>query len=154
MAAKTTTYSTVKGLNKALARLPKEASAELRTASKAIASKIADEATARAKGVGGVARFVTVKAYRDRVPVVRMGSTAKLPTEGDGWAHSRDGARQTIGDVIWGAEFGGQARDTTLQFMPHKGRTGYFLWPTVRDRSDWMQDQYSDALMNALEDTK
>jgi len=31
---------------------------------------------------------------------------------------------------------------------------GYFLWPTVRDRSDEMQDRYSEALMDALEDTK
>jgi len=152
--AKTTTYTTVKGLNRALARLPKEASAELRTAAKAIASEIAQEATARAKTVGGVAKFVTVRAYRDRVPTIRMGSTAKLPTSGEGWTHSRDGARQTIGDVIWGAEFGGQARDVTQQFMPHLGRTGYFMWPTVRDRSDWMQDRYSEALLKALEDTK
>jgi hypothetical protein len=153
MPTKTTTYTTVAGLNKALAKLPKEASAELRTASKAIASDIAQEAQGRARGQGGVAALVapTIKAYRDRVPTIRMGGTKKLPTEGAGWERTRDGDKQTIGDVIWGAEFGGRARSTTMQFLPHKGTVGYFLWPTVRDRSDDMQERYSKALDDALE---
>lgn len=153
---KTTTYSTVKGLNKALAKLPKEASAELRTASKAIASDIAREAQGRARGQGGIAAIVapTIRAYRDRVPTIRMGSARTLPTEGTGWERARSGSRQTIGDVIWGAEFGGQGRSATMQFLPHLGQTGYFLWPTVRDRSDEMQDRYSEALLDALGDIR
>lgn len=156
MSKKTTTYTTVKGLNRALAKLPKEASAELRTASKAIAQDIADEAAGRARGQGGLAALVapSIKAARDRVPVVRMGSTARLPPQGSDWERGRSGSRQTIGDVIWGAEFGGGARESTRQFLPHKGQTGYFLWPTVRDNSDDMQDRYSEALLNALEDIR
>lgn len=156
MAAKTTTYTTVQGLNKALSRLPKEASAELRKASKAIAKDIADEAAGKARGQGGVAALVapTIRAASDRVPVIKMGSSKKLPESGSGWTHGRSGSRQTIGDVIWGAEFGGGARPTTQQFLPHKGTVGYFLWPTVRDNSDDMQDRYSEALLDALEDTK
>jgi len=154
--AKTTTYTSVKGLNRALARLPKEASAELRVAAKAIAVDIAQEAQGRARGQGGLAALVapTIKAARDRVPVIRMGGSGKLPESGSDWSRDRNGSRQTIGDVIWGAEFGGQKRATTMQFLPHKGTVGYFLWPTVRDRSDEMQDRYSEALMDALEDTK
>lgn len=150
---KTTTYKTVAGLNKALARLPKEASAQLRTASKDIAGDIADEAADRARGQGGLAALVapTIRATRDRVPKVLMGSARKLPEEGSDWTHGRGGSRQTIGDVIWGAEFGGGARASTVQFLPHKGRSGYFLWPTVRDRSDETQARYSEALMDALE---
>ena len=161
MATKTTTYTTVAGLNKALAKLPKEASAELRTAAKEIASDIAGEAQGRARGLGGLAEVVapTIKAARDRVPVIKMGSSAKLPKfgrtpQGGFWERTRSGSRQTIGDVIWGAEFGGGARESTRQFLPHKGQTGYFLWPTVRDRSDEMQDRYSEALLDALKDTE
>lgn len=153
---KTTTYTTVKGLNRALSQLPKEASAELRTAAKAIASDIAQEAQGRAKGQGGLAALVapTIRAARDRVPVIKMGGSGKLPAAGNDWEHSRSGGRQTIGDVIWGAEFGGRGRPTTQQFLPHKGTAGYFLWPTVRDRSDEMQDRYSQALDDALGDIK
>ncbi len=156
MATKTTTYTSVAGLNKALAKLPKEASAELRTAAKEIASDIAGEAAGKARGQGGLAALVapTIRAVRDRVPVIKMGSARKLPTSGGDWERGRSGSRQTIGDVIWGAEFGGGARDVTRQFLPHKGQTGYFLWPTVRDNSDEMQDRYSEALLDALKDTK
>lgn len=150
---KTTTYTTVKGLNRALSQLPKEASAELRTAAKAIAADIAQEAQGRARGQGGLAALVapTIRAARDRVPKIVMGSARKLPESGSDWERGRSGSRQTVGDVIWGAEFGGGARDTTQQFLPHKGRTGYFLWPTVRDNSDDMQERYSEALDDALE---
>lgn len=32
----------------------------------------------------------------------------------------------------YGAEFGGGARPRTRQFLPHLGRQGYFLYPTIR----------------------
>jgi hypothetical protein len=154
MAPRAAVVHDVKGLNAALRRVPKEASVELRKASARIAKGIADEAAGRARGVGGVAALVapTIRAGRDRVPLVKMGGPGRLPTAGDGWERTRDGSRQTVGDVIWGAEFGGGARSTTLQFMPHKGTIGYFLWPTVRDRSDETQEAYGEALQAALED--
>lgn len=155
--AKTTTYNTVAGLNAALRRLPKEASAKLRDGAQDIADEIAREAAARAESVGGVAKYVapTIKAKRDRVPVVKMGSSSVLPLEGDGWKRkSRRGQRQTVGDVIWGAEFGGGKRPTTRQFNRWRGNStgaGYFLWPTVRDNNADILDTYSDALREALE---
>ena len=162
MAAKTTTYTSVAGLNRALRKLPKEASAELRTAAKAIAADVAKEAQERAKGQGGLAALVapSIRAARDRVPVIKMGSAAKLPSSGNDWERGRSGKGQTIGDVIWGAEFGGGKWErtagggSTLQFLPHKGQQGYFLWPAVRANSDDMQERYSQALLDALKDTK
>ena len=41
-----------------------------------------------------------------------------------------------------GAEFGGQGRPTTQQFRPHLGRQGYFLYPTIRDNQDRIEDEY------------
>lgn len=147
------TFTSVAGLNKALRKLPKDATARLRDASKDIASKIATDAQRRANAEGGIAAIVapTIRASRDRVPVVRMGGSQKLPESGDGWEHGRDGSRQTIGDIIWGAEFGALAY---TQFEPWRGNdtgAGYFLWPAVRQDSDWIQDRYSAALDDALQ---
>lgn len=126
------------GLNAALRALPKEMSAELRDESQDIAAAIAGDAASRAMSLGGAARLVapTIKARRDRVPVIAMGSSTRL----------RKGPRQTVGDVIFGAEFGGKGRPTTQQFRPHLGTTGYFLWPTIRDRLPWAMDQWLGAL--------
>lgn len=151
--AKTMTFYNVAGLNKTLRKLPKTASAELRDASQAIADKVAGDARGAATAQGGVARLVapTIRAGRDRVPLVRMGSSARLPADG----RSRKGDRQTIGDVIWGAEFGGGARKTTQQFKPWRGNdtgAGYFLWPTVRGDRDFIEQAYGDAILDAIDD--
>jgi hypothetical protein len=142
-----TTYNSIAGLNRALARLPKEASAHIRDASKAIAEHVADKAAGRARDMGGPAGLVadSIKATRDRVPVVKMGGAKRI----------RPGSpTQTIGNLIWGAEFGGRARPRTQQFLPHKGTTGYFLWPTVRGDRDYIMERYSGALLDALNETK
>lgn len=138
----TKVYSTVAGLNAALRRLPKEASVELRKASMNIAVDVASKARARAYGIGGAYRKVapTLKARRDRIPVIAMGGSKRL----------RPGPNQTVGNLIWGAEFGGQGRRTTQQFLPHKGQVGYALWPTVRANHDQTVDDYKEALEKAL----
>jgi hypothetical protein len=150
--AKVSTYHTIEGLNVALRQLPKHLSARMRDASGDIAADIASAAASRARSVGGVAKLVapTIKARRDRVPVVQMGGNATLPTSGDGWTRSRSGARQTIGDVIWGAEFGGGGPRTS-QFLPQRD-PGYFLWPTIEAQGDAIDERYSEALLDALED--
>jgi hypothetical protein len=155
MAARAT-FKSVAGLNKAMRRLPKETVSQLRDASQRIADRIAADARARAQGQSGLAAIVgpTIRAGRDRVPVVRMGGAGKLPDSGDGWERDRDGAHQTIGDAMWGAEFGGRRRPTTQQFLPWRGSgegAGYFLWPAIREDSDWIDEQYSEALGDALE---
>jgi hypothetical protein len=158
--AKMTPCKNVAGLNKALRQVPKEANVQLRDASVEIAANVASIASKRARSVGGVAALVapTIKATRDRIPVVKMGSSQKLPTAGNGWTNnSRSGARQTIGDVIWGAEFGGGARPSTSQFSPWLGSgpgAGYFLYPTIRGMQRYIQDTYSEALYDALQKVK
>lgn len=151
--AKSMTFYNVAGLNKTLRTLPKTASANLRDASQAIADKVASDARGKASAQGGVAALVasTIRPGRDRVPLVRMGSSAKLPSD----KRSRTGNRQTIGDVIWGAEFGGGARPTTRQFKPWRGNdtgAGYFLWPTVRGDRDFIETAYGDAILEAIDD--
>ncbi len=148
------TYYTVAGLNKSIRKLPKEAKAHLRDGAEKIAKKVADDARGRARQVCGVAALVepTIRSGRDTVPVVKMGNSTRLPATGNGWQRNRTGPRQTIGDVIWGAEFGGGARPTTQQFRPWRGRdegAGYFLWPAVRGDRQFIADAYSDALKDA-----
>lgn len=151
--AKTLHFYTAANLNRTLRQLPTTASAKLRDASQAIADKVAQDAAARATAEGGVARLVapTIRSKRDRVPVVMMGSSAPLPADG----RSRSGSRQTIGDVIWGAEFGGGVRPTTRQFPPWRGNdtgAGYFLWPAVRGDREFIEQAYGDAILDATDE--
>lgn len=150
--AKKLTFYNVAGLNKTLRALPRTASANLRDASQVIADKVAQDAAGAARAQGGVAALVapTIRSGRDRVPVVRMGGSARLPGP-----RNRSGKRQTIGDVIWGAEFGGGARRTTQQFLPWRGNdtgAGYFLWPTVRGDRDFIEKEYGDAILDAIDE--
>lgn len=136
----------VAGLQRALRSLPGHATTELRDASVSIAADIASDAQGRASSAEHGAWSLlggTIRATRDRVPSVALGSSARIP--------GRRGARQTVGDLTYGLEFGGRARPTTMQFLPHLGTTGYVLWPTVRDRSEQTQEEYSAALQRALE---
>lgn len=151
MTAKATYYS-VAGLNKSLRRLPKEAKVELRNGAERIARKVAADAQARAKSQGKLAAIVapTIRSGRDTVPIVKMGSASRLPEAGGDWQRTRSGSRQTIGDVIWGAEFGGGRR--APQFLPWRGSgdgAGYFLWPTVKADRGYIEDTYNDAMAEA-----
>ncbi|HMM41888.1 MAG TPA: hypothetical protein PKA95_08300 [Thermomicrobiales bacterium] len=44
---------------------------------------------------------------------------------------------------FYGQEFGGGTRPRTRQFPPHRGREGYFLWPTVRRRLRTAFDEWN-----------
>ncbi len=134
MAASTETFSSIAGLNKALRKLPKLASDELRDASLGIAGLVAGDARGKAEHLGGVARHVapSVQARRDRVPVISFGKGQP---------------------AAFGAEFGGRRRATTQQFQPWRGSgrgAGYFLYSAIRDDNREINDRYSEALLHAL----
>lgn len=148
---KTISFRNVAGLNKALRKLPKEYARQLSRASNEIAQKVAEQASSRARSVGGIARHVapSIRAGSGTAPVIRMGSALRLPTSGNGWERARSGPGQTVGDVIWGAEFGALNHG---QFSPWRGsaeRSGYFLWPTIRENNEETQDRYLEALSAA-----
>lgn len=152
MATKTIRFKNVAGLNKALRQLPKECARQLNVASNEIAQKVAAKASGRARQVGGIARHVapSIRAGGGKVPVIRMGDTSTLPESGNGWERKRTGPGQTVGDVIWGAEFGAK---NYAQFSPWLGSgtgAGYFLWPTIRENNDETQDRYLEALSDAI----
>lgn len=146
--ARTHKFRNVDGLYKTLKTLPREASATLRKASVVIAGDVATKAASKARQVGGVAKYVapTLKPRSDRIPKVHMGGAKRLP--------GRRGENQTVGDVMMGAEFGGQRRKTTQQFDPWRGNdenAGYFLWPTIRAEYDTVVERYGEALKDAVD---
>lgn len=143
----------IAGLNRTLNSLPKVAQARIRDASVRIAGDIATEAQGRARsgtdGVAKVAKYVapTIRATRDRVPVVRMGSAKKLPPRN---GRARVGDQQSVSAIMFGAEYGSAK---SKQFSPWGGNdesAGYFLWPSIR--MDRIEEQYAAALVEACED--
>jgi hypothetical protein len=52
--------------------------------------------------------------------------------------------------VFFGAEFGGGSRPTTRQFLRHRGRSGYFFWPTVRKKKNEIATEYLNAIDKVL----
>ena len=75
----------------------------------------------------------------------RRGQTPSIAAGGGIRVHSRKRSVRA-GDVFFGAEFGGRGRPTTQQFPAHRGRQGYFFWPTIRDDAEAITRQWETAL--------
>ena len=116
-------------LRKALKAIGAQAPKELNAASKDVATFVADDARDLAFGLGGVAARVA--------PTVKGSGTAR------GGAITLGGASHP---EALGAEFGGRGRPTTQQFQPHLGRTGYFVYPAIRQNADRIEETYADRI--------
>ncbi|TXH55732.1 MAG: hypothetical protein E6Q97_08210 [Desulfurellales bacterium] len=49
-----------------------------------------------------------------------------------------------------GHEFGGGARPQTRQFPPHRGRDGYFFYPSIREATEGLEERYGAILERVL----
>lgn len=116
-------------LRRALKAVSADAPKELNAASKEVAAFVADDARSAAAGLGGVAAKVA--------PSISPSGTAR------GGAINLGGASYPM---ALGAEFGGRGRPTTQQFQPHLGRTGYFVYPTIRRDADRIESEFSEKL--------
>lgn len=110
----------------AFRNLPKEASDALRDASQELARKLALSAQRAAAGDSSPQSALlvpTIRAGRDRVPVVQAGGTRRVGRN-----------RTPAWKLLFGSEFGS---NRYKQFgHKHAGRTGYWLFPTVeRERT-------------------
>lgn len=145
MAAKMTTTDSIEGLNRALRSLDPEARREMTEAGQEIAETVAGDARSRAAEVGRSYRLLgaTIKAERSSKPGIKLGGAKRIP--------GRHGKGQTVGDLLWGTEFGGRGRPSTQQFLPHRGTLGYALWPAVRDNAEDTMRTYSAHLADALD---
>lgn len=75
-----------------------------------------------------------------------LGSLSRSKASIRGQAGQRD-ARVAAGGpkapAFFGHEFGGGAKPTTHQFPIHRGRDGYFLYPTVREQVRKAEDSWN-----------
>ncbi len=159
-------YQSMDEFRRGIGKLPKAVKKELKEAGYEMTREVASEAASEALGLGRQAKHVAskIRPRRQKEPqLVMTGKSAFKPSSG------RRGARTS--DIMWGAEFGGSGysgrrssganpvpwnlnssstspHSTTRQFLPHKGRTGYFLWPTIR-QFDFI-GPYRDALFKAM----
>jgi len=134
------TIGEIKGLNQLLRvmnKLPKDLQNDVRDASVAIADSLVASAQNAAHTPLTQLAASGLKVKRDRVPVVRVGRNKV-----------RTGVKET--DIFYGAEFGGRKRPTTMQFLEHRGKRGYFLYPTARANGRKYSELWAGAVDKAF----
>lgn len=92
---------------------------------------------------------------RDWISAARnkaSGSNAKAAASALGVRTDNEGAI-LVNDhpLFYGEEFGGQARPETMQFPPHQGQRGYWLFPAAREHADDFQRVWEAAIDKATE---
>jgi hypothetical protein len=117
----------------AFKNLPKDATAELRTASGVIAGFMAN--AVRSSGLASSTRSAlltgTVKVARDRVPAVQVGGSSAL------------GSRRTPAwKMLFGDEFGAK---TFPQFRPHRGTKGYWVFSSIEGNESRIDQEWNRA---------
>lgn len=111
----------ISGVHETLAafrNLPDEANNELRDATLKLAQTLSGQIQQSALSEGRQAALMapTVKAKRDRVPVVTAGGTKRVGRN-----------KKPAFKLLFGSEFGSRRK----QFKPHRGRQGYWFFPIV-----------------------
>jgi len=97
-----------------------------------------------------------MRARRDRIPTIKLDEKSAFQSQSRKFTSARsDNGRRvkrkvTRGDVFFGAEFGGGRSPTTKQFLRHRGKAGYFFWPTVRKEKTEIAREYLAAIEKVL----
>lgn len=137
-------------------RADKRFDGEMRKAAEVVAQLLVDKAKVEAGTVTRSRQATEVmkgmRARRDRIPTVKLDHKSGFVSASN--PNRKRKRKVTRGDVFWGAEFGGQARPTTKQFLRHRGRSAYFFWPTVRKEKNNIATQYLDAIQRVLNTLK
>jgi hypothetical protein len=125
---------------------------EMRKASRQVAASLVIKAKAEAATVTRSRQAIQVmrgmKARSDRIPTVSLSEKSPFISKSN---PSKNRKRPvTRGDVFFGAEFGGGATPRTKQFLRHRGRSGYFFWPTVRKEKENIAKEYLAAIDRVL----
>lgn len=130
---------------KKLRGLDKTANAELRLKARAIVDDVTPELKTAGQGSDRQSALVAgvIRTRSDRFPTIVAGGSKKLRT-------GKDAPR--AGQLFFGAEFGGQRRKSTQQFREHKGRTGYWFWPTIRRHEDQIGKRWLEAVDEVVEE--
>jgi hypothetical protein len=114
---------------------PKELSTELRARSQRIAEPIAAEARDRATSPQQKLVAPSIRAVRDRIPVVKVGGGTTLKS-------STPRRRQPkAGQVYFGADFG-----SSLPQFPGKTKGGRMIFKAVKGQRNNIADEYLGAV--------
>lgn len=135
--------------------LPKVASKAMREA----AREIVDDEVPRIKRAAAgdrVSQLVAgaIRTRSDRFPTIVAGGSKKLAPSRkihrSRTEKTKSGrgklVKPSAGELFFGAEFGGRRRKTTRQFRAHKGKEGYWFWPTLRADAERIGDQWVGAI--------
>ena len=129
---------------------------EMRKAAQNVAQNLVDKAKVEAGTVARSSQATEVmkgmRARRDRIPTVKLDEKSGFVSKSN--PNRKRKRKVTRGDVFFGAEFGGQARPRTKQFLRHRGRSGYFFWQTVRKEKENIARDYLDAIQRVLNTLK
>jgi hypothetical protein len=113
-----------------------------------------------------------MKAKSDRIPSIYLAGKAGFVSTSK--PNRTRKVKVTRADVFFGAEFGGGKHGSsnrteagaksragtemhrkgggrTTQFLRHRGRSGYFFWPSVRKHKADIAEAYLDAIQNVLD---
>ena len=126
-------------LLRAFRELPKDATEELRVKSLEISQWMAKQATSAGRAEGRQAALVagTVKARRDRVPVVIAGGAKRLGRN-----------KAPAGKLLFGSEFGS---NRLKQYKRHIGRGSYWFFKSVEDNQADIEKKWLEAAVEIIE---
>ena len=129
----------------------------MRIAAQEVAQHVVDKAKVTAQGQpkpgsSGMSQAQAVvnglRARRDRIPTIKLYHKRGFVSASR--PNRKRKTKVTMGEVFFGAEFGGRRRPTTQQFLRHRGRQGYFFWQAVRDSNGFIAKEYSAAIDRVL----
>lgn len=115
---------------------PKELQAELRSRAQQIAEPVAAEARGRARTAQQRMVAPTIRAPKDRIPVIKAGGGKVLAS---GTPRRR---RPRGGDVYFGADLG----SSTLPQFPGKTKGGTMVFKAIKGQRKHIADQYLAAV--------
>ena len=135
-----------------LQRIEPNFNKEMRKAGQAVAQLLVNEAVKEAASITRARQALEVmkgmRAQRDRLPTIKLAHNSGFVSKSRPNRNRK--TKVTRGDVFFGAEFGGGARKETSQFLRHRGRSGYFFWPTVRKEKKNIATEYLTAIRNVM----
>lgn len=148
-----------------MSRAYPEFDAEAKKVSYQVALVLIDRARKNAQGIpphgkpkprssGRSQAQAVVEALRpkqDRIIAIKLNSSQVFRSQSYPNRKRNEAGKATMGKVFFGAEFGGAARKTTMQFRPHRGRQGYFFWQAVRDNKEEIAKMYYGMLQDTID---
>ena len=89
-----------------------------------------------------------LRARSDRIPTIKLDGKRGYVSASRPNRKRRQ--QVTMGQVFFGAEFGGRRTKKTQQFLRHRGRSGYFFWHAVRESKGTIATEYLAAIDTVL----